>query len=317
MLSAEREAFCSKAIEDGFFAVFKISSWGGVLSHSVKGGESESASLDMDLVSSSDAVFFRKKIKAKELKWSKAVKGRIDRFLADWTYETKYGVFIPGNNAKFIMNKIDEFKVEFMKGKDQVVNGFEGIIKAAERDFRLFAVQDWKRRGFDGAPTKNFVDAYVETQMEKLYVKRGKIQDFFKFDIYFVNPIVGDMVDKFDGVADVSENDMRVKRALFDAILRRRLGLYYLIGNKKKALLNRCTPKALQTAMKPIACHLNGVFYDDPKLKEAISNFVECFLIADDIEVKKVKIIELMDKIRHVIKNDPLFLVQVEDDGAD
>jgi len=302
MLSPERHRFVAEAISKGIFVRSKVRAWTAKIKRNVSLKATDMPELPPGITRHVH------QLKVPELRGVNHVEHRHTFAVKYYGFKTHYGTFVPEDNMKpFLdeMRSIDEEVVEIGRG---LVENFGKLQASIAEQYAVVVDVLWRQKyEHDGEPTDNFREELTGNFLATL-PGPAELAAKFGTEVTPFNPLL-DPDRPHAELIGVREHNMRVCRAVYDEILRKRraiaaivLGAIQDFGRKRPA------DRIFKRLFAKLTGYRHTVFYDDPELIRLIDAVRDLAIVNAERRTPQAAA-ALLDGIADHIEHHKFFLV--------
>lgn len=312
MLSNERLEFVKGIVESGVFVKTSVSIWKGNISFVCHEDDVNYGMGERILPASRYKITCTRPLKASHFNISKFISKSFNATKREFSYRTKYGLFIHNSNIDGFFERVDRIRSDMDSLVDRIVSERGSIIEDLRKQYSEVAIDTWRRRYGDGKPPANYVENMVSRYVDR-FPSETTIRKKFRMEIFPATPVITEDMPLYRHI-DHGRHNMKVYRELYDEIIDRRKTLYHvavkLIGFIES---KEDSGKNLAGAYKRIFLKMRGymtmMFYDEGLL--AVLNRLCDTLSVSDGGRSKDGVVSMLVEIADMIKTDKMLVVYV------
>jgi len=313
MLSKERFDFVDELVKNGMF-VRKIGRvWKGNISFRCHEDDVNYGKGERVLPASRYRIECSREIRIPEFNSGKFITKSFNMFCKDHVYKTRYGLFVHNTNVPKFFEKVHSVKSQLDELRDRIIDNRERIIDDMRTQYTQVAKDIWQRRyGDHGKPPANYVEQLVKRYVDR-FPANESLGTRFTIEVFPVMPIVTDDMAMHAHI-DSANHNMRVYRALYNEILYKRKGLYYVAGDLADVLADKAdTGKGLAGAYKRTFLKMRGyitAMYYDPEVCVILNEICDTVAVNEESR-ERDKVVTLLKEVAHIVETDKMFVIHV------
>jgi len=288
MLSNERLDFVRDAVSKGLFVKKKLYVWRGNICRSERDGN--------------HTVVDGIRLKTRVHDNVNGISNTVNMVMSDHSYKTKYGVFVPFPSISPLYEHIAEIENRLTQTRQYLIDNRDEVIAeitiSLEKDIRKM----WTSLGRPGNPPQPFIDTEIRQYIKKI-PNDDELANMFILKLFPFSPILPKS-SPYSSVGSVDEHNMQVYRAIYDAVLERRMWLATFCGKAVAEGLN--SPTSARGVFNRLRGFKRNMFYDEEELSSLISTAMDLLIV--NYKQNEPESLKLLDQIKSIVINDKFFL---------